>query len=248
LRHCLFLGDAHITPDDREFQKRLAAFLVSLPERFDHLFVMGDLFEFWFGFTGYSYEEEYGPVLQAFRAIASAGVRIVYFEGNHDFSMGPVFTKELGAQVFPDAHAFNVDGKRWFLTHGDLVAAEGLRYGTYRRLIRNPVTYALIRALGPKRTLKMAWKLGAMSHRVYHTPEAYDARRYTTFVKRKFAAGFDAVIMGHTHRAGVITYHVGDKKRQYVNCGDVKKAETYVIYNPESGFAVKKGLEPLTDL
>ncbi len=245
MRHCLFLGDAHIVPEDKAFQGRLARFLVSLPDRYDHLFVMGDLFEFWFGFEGYSYEEEYGPVLEAFRYIASRGIQIVYFEGNHDFCMGSIFTEELQAHVYPDAHSFEVNGKRWFVTHGDLVAAEGLRYGTYRKLIRNPFTYGLIRLLGPERILKIARRLGAMSHKVYHTPEAYDATKYTTFVKKKFACGYDAVIMGHTHRAGVITYHVGDKKRYYVNCGDVKNAETYVTYHPDRGFEVQRGLDPL---
>lgn len=245
MRHCLFIGDAHIVPEDKTFQERLSKFLVSLPGVYDHLFVMGDLFEFWFGFEGYSYENEYGPVLEAFRYIVSKGVQIIYFEGNHDFFMGSIFTRELGAQVYPDAHSFEVEGERWFMTHGDLVAAEGLRYGTYRKLIRNPLTYGLIRLLGPRWTLKMAWKFGAMSHKVYHTPESYDATKYTTFVKKKFAAGYDAVIMGHTHRAGVITYHVGDKERFYVNCGDARNAETYVTYHPGQGFEVQKGLEPL---
>ena len=243
MRHCLFLGDAHITPDDQAFQKRLSRFLLTLPGRYDHLFIMGDLFEFWFGFEGYTFEKEYGPILEAFHRIVSEGVQIVYFEGNHDFCMGPVFTRDLRAWVFPDAHAFEVDGKRWFATHGDLVTAEGFRYGTYRKLIRNPVTYGVIRLLGPKRTFRIAWKMGTMSHKVYHTPEAYDATKYTTYVKKKFSAGYDVVIMGHTHRAGVITYHVGDQERFYVNCGDVKKAETYVTYHPDRGFEVKRGLE-----
>ena len=246
MRHCLFLGDAHITLEDRPFQERLARFLVSLPGRFDHLFVMGDLFEFWFGFRGYTYQQEYGPVLDALRVVAAEGVQIIYFEGNHDFNMGAVFTEELHARVYPNAHQFKVEGDRWFVTHGDLVAAEGLRYGTYRKLIRNPVTYGLIHLLGPRLVLKVAGRLGQISHRIYHTPEAYDARRYTIYVKGKFAEGFDAVIMGHTHRAGIITYHVGDKKRYYVNCGDVKKSETYVTFRPDRGFEVQKGLDPRT--
>ena len=245
MRRCLFIGDAHITPDETDFQTRLSRFLVSLPGRYDYLFVMGDLFEFWFGFEGYTYQEEYGPVLDAFHVLSERGVQIVYLEGNHDFNMGSVFTEDLHAQVYPDAHSMVMDGKRWFVTHGDLVAAEGLRYGTYRKLIKNPVTYGLIRLLGPKKILKIAGKLGEMSHKVYHTPEAYDARKYTTYVKKRFSEGFDAVIMGHTHRAGVITYYVGDRDRYYVNCGDLKKSETYVTYHTERGFEVQLGLEPL---
>jgi len=244
LRQCLFLGDAHILPEDKAFQERFARFLLSLPGIFDHLFILGDLFEFWFGFKNYAYEQEYGPILESFRHIAAKGVQIVYFEGNHDFSMGPIFVEELQARVYPNAHTFHVDDKRWYVTHGDLVAAEGIRYGTYRRLVRNSFTYGLISMLGPKRVLKIARRLGAMSHRIYHTPEAYDARRYTTFVKKKFSKGYDAVIMGHTHRAGIITYYVGDKERVYVNCGDLKNAETFVVYRPGEGFEIRKGLEP----
>lgn len=245
MRHCLFLGDAHILPEDRDFQERLSSFLLSLDGTFDHIFILGDLFEFWFGFEDYPFQEEYGVVLDALRQVVSRGTRLVYFEGNHDFNMGPIFSEELHASVFPNWSGFEVDGSRWFVTHGDLVEAQCLRYGAYRKLIRNRLTYRLIRLLGPRMVLKVAGKMGALSHQVYHKPQAYNPERYSTYIKEQFSKGYDVVIMGHTHRADIIEQKVGERTCLYVNCGDLRKDETFVTYHPKAGFAIRTGLSPL---
>jgi len=247
LTRCVFLGDAHITPEDKEFQLRFSNFLRSLDGQADHLFIMGDLFEFWFGFKEYSFQSEYGVVLDALRYLVSRGMRLIYFEGNHDFNMGPVFSGELQATVYPDAHHFEVDGHRWFVTHGDLASAQGFRYRTYRKLIRNHLTYGLIMFLGPRILLRVADKLGALSHHVYHTPQAYKPKRYSSYIKEQFSKGYDVVIMGHTHRAEIREQKVTGRSCLYVNCGDVKKKETYVTFSPENGFEIKKGLIPCSD-
>jgi len=246
LKHCVFLGDAHITPEDRDFQLHFSNFLRSLDGRADHLFILGDLFEFWFGFKGYSFQNEYGTVLDALKYLANRGMQLIYFEGNHDFNMGPVFTADLKATVYPDWHHFNVEGRRWFVTHGDLASAQGFRYGTYRKLIRNHLTYGFIRLLGPRLVLRMAGKLGTLSHQVYHAPQAYNPQRYSSYVKKQFSKGYDVVIMGHTHRAEIREQKIADRLCLYVNCGDVKKDETYATYHPDEGFRIEKGLESIS--
>ncbi len=236
------MGDAHIRPNEKAFQERLSRFLDSLSGKFDHLFIMGDLFEFWFGFRGFSYRNEYGPILESLGNLVRKGTQIVYFEGNHDFNMGAVFSQHLHAWVYSDATWFIVGGKRWFVTHGDLASARGIRYGTYRKLIRNRATYALIHLLGPRLMLGMADRLAALSHHVYHVPEAFNARRYREYVQDQCKRGYDVVIMGHTHRAEIRREGEGCL---YVNCGDLKQEETYATYHEGEGFRLGRGLEPI---
>ncbi len=242
MRHCLFLGDAHILPEEKDFQRRFARFLCAIAGAYDHLFILGDLFEFWFGFSRYSYEREYGLVLDALRELVARGTRLVYFEGNHDFNMGSVFTKDLRAQVVPNWAHFEVEGHRWFVTHGDLASARGFRYGTYRKLIKNQLTYGLIHLIGPRLMLGMAGKLAALSHRIYHNPEAYNADRYAGYVEDHFREGYDVVIMGHTHREIIRRQTIEGRICWYVNCGDVKKRETYAVYHMGEGFRIERGL------
>lgn len=246
MRHCLFLGDAHILPEDRDFQARLSSFLLSLDGKFDHIFILGDLFEFWFGFEGYPFQREYGLVLDALRRLVSQGMQLVYFEGNHDFNMGPVFSDELQADIYPDWHRFEIDGRRWYVTHGDLVEASYLRYGLYRRLLKNGLTYGFLDLLGPRIVLKIAKKLGAMSYQVYHTPRAYAPEKYQSYVMERFAEGYDVVIMGHTHKSEIVERKVGERTCLYINCGELRNGETYITYHPESGFEIHSGLEPLS--
>jgi len=237
------LGDAHILPEEKEFQQRFARFLRASAETYDHLFILGDLFEFWFGFNRYSYQREYGIVLEALKEVVSRGTRLIYVEGNHDFNMGPVFSEQLGAYVIPDWAQFNVEGRRWFVTHGDLASARGFRYGTYRKLIKNRLAYGLIHLIGPRLMLGMAGKLAALSHRIYHNPDAYNADRYAGYIEDQFRLGYDVVIMGHTHRAIIKEQAIGGRSCLYVNGGDVKKKETYAVYHVGEGFKIEKGLE-----
>ncbi len=236
------MGDAHILPKEKDFQIRFSKFLRSRGGAYDYLFIMGDLFEFWFGFDGYRFQNEYGEVLNALSELASHGTQIIYLEGNHDFNMGPVFSRDLLARVYTDWARFDVDHRRWFVTHGDLASARGFRYGTYRKLIKNPLTYDLIRLMGPRIILKMAEKMAFLSHQVYHAPKAYDAERYMGYVRDQFLKGYDVVIMGHTHRATIKEYQIGRRSCLYVNCGDIKKKETYVTYHTGEGFRIERGI------
>src|SRR3972149_5949547 len=115
----IFIADAHIRGLDDPKQNRLCSFLDSLKD-IDRLFILGDLFDFW---TRYSkvLEYHYSPLLARFRRLMENGTHIVYVEGNHDFSVEPFFKEILGGEVYPGFADINLNGKRLFLAHGDIL-------------------------------------------------------------------------------------------------------------------------------
>ena len=106
----IFISDAHFTGKEPEEVESFLGFLDAEEERIDHLVILGDLFEFFFGFKdpsagnksfGFS---DYLPVLEKLRRLDRQGVRITYFEGNHDFSLQSFFSEQwkMKVEVHPE--------------------------------------------------------------------------------------------------------------------------------------------------
>jgi UDP-2,3-diacylglucosamine hydrolase len=112
-----FVSDAHIGGGNPDAEQRLFRFLESIRGKAESLYILGDLFEFWF---------EYSRAIpkSGFRALAElselsrTGTRIGYLKGNHDFWFKDFWRRELGAEA-ADELDITFDGKRVFLAHGD---------------------------------------------------------------------------------------------------------------------------------
>ena len=106
----VFIADAHLRQPADDNYRRLLRFLDGLRGTADTLFVLGDLFEFWIGYRSPPFTH-YFPVLEQLRLLKESGTAIVYFEGNHDFHMGPFFTETLGATVHKGPAIVDIGGR-----------------------------------------------------------------------------------------------------------------------------------------
>ena len=100
-----FLGDFHFgSPNHIESKKRelkILCFLNSIESNLKELFLLGDIFDFWFeykevvpkGFTRF---------LGKITELSDKGVNIHLILGNHDMWVLDYFQKELGINVYPD--------------------------------------------------------------------------------------------------------------------------------------------------
>ena len=84
-----------------------------------------------------------------FARLREAGTEIVFVEGNHDFHLGPFFRETLGCRVLPDGGAVEIDGRRVYLAHGDLVDSTDRGYRLLRRLSAQPLVRNLVQGLAP---------------------------------------------------------------------------------------------------
>ena len=117
-----FASDFHLgVPDyssSRVREDRVVRWLDFIKEDAAEIYLVGDIFDFWF---------EYATVvpkgfirLQGKLAeLADAGIKIIFFKGNHDMWMFDYFKKELGADVISDSLVIERGGKRIYMHHGD---------------------------------------------------------------------------------------------------------------------------------
>lgn len=237
----IFLADAHLKGLDDPNQNSLCTFLGGLGP-VDKLVILGDLFEFWTGFNDVVYYH-YLPVLTGLLALRKNGTEIIYIEGNHDFFMGPFFTDVLGAEVHANPFEFELEGKRFYLGHGDTVD-RNLRYGFWRALSRSFIFRALYKTLPPS----VIWKVaGFLSHksRVYHERAMSIEGHHREFAKTKIGDGFDGVMLAHTHIPRLVEEEGagggggGGRKGMYLNPGSWMDESTYIVYE-EGQFRLEK--------
>lgn len=215
-----FVSDAHIGGSSPEAEERLFRFLESLRGKAESLYILGDLFEFWF---------EYGRAIPkpGFRALAElaelrrTGTRIGYLKGNHDFWFKDFWLRELGA-VAADELDVTLDGKRVFLAHGDTLD-RAIVPRVFRILMRSRLDGWLYSLLHPDIGIGLALAVARFSRVKGVKPSLLeDMARYAG---GKLASGFDIVIMGHSHLPEFKQLGNG----VYLNVGDWMTHFTYGV-------------------
>lgn len=168
----------------------------------DTLYIMGDLFDFWLGFPSRPFTQ-YEPVLDALERLVLNGCRLVYFEGNHDFHLGPLFSEHLQAEIHTEPAITVIQGKRLYLCHGDQINVKDRQYRLLRFLLRSPAVAAGVGYVPPSWAQLIRMLLQKRSRSGYRVSAArWDYRRIIqNFACHIQQQGCDGLITGHFHLA-----------------------------------------------
>lgn len=197
----IFLADAHLcAPEDANYQLMLQ-FISSLEGTVDTLCILGDLFDFRIGLASLTFAE-HEPILDALRRLRDSGTRLVYLEGNHDFLLGADFTQRLGAELHVGPVVLELQGKRIYLCHGDLINRRDWSYQLLYRLLRHPATLYTGQLLPPSLVMALRDRLQRSSKKQYTVHQHrwnYQAiiRSFADVVRQQ---GCDALVLGHFHQ------------------------------------------------
>lgn len=226
-----FIADAHIaairSEVSRNRSKELIRFLDSISENCTHLFIVGDLFDFWFEYKTVVPATPF-PVLFKLKQMADTGIELCMLAGNHDFALGNFFSDEIGIQVYMHPLERELGGKRFYIAHGDGLNPKDIGYRLIKRIIRHPLSHTLFRFLHPDFGIQLAHTLSFLSRN--HRPVKDRDQIYIDFAKKKFEENFDCVVLGHTHRPQYFT----ENNKTYINTGDWIESFTYGHFDGQS--------------
>jgi len=221
-----FISDAHLGsgPDWPRRRDTLVELISSLAPRASHLYVLGDLFDFWFEYR-HAVPKGHFQVLRALADLVASGVPIDYFGGNHDFWCGSYLEQEVGLIVHQQPAVVTHQGRRLFLAHGDGIASGDRAYKLLKAVLRHPWAIALYRMVHPDLGIPLAYRVSKTS-RVHSLPIEVLLDRYGRhLVAPRFAAGDDAVVIGHVHSP----IHLRDPQgRDFLILGDWLENFTYI--------------------
>ena len=226
-RSVFFLSDAHLGAEGEDKEKskedKLVSFLDKVKEEGEFLYLVGDMFEFWFEYKSVIPKKHF-RVLGKLRQLVDGGMKIKYLVGNHDFWLGDFLPREIGIPIFKEPLEVIHQEKRIFITHGDGLAKKDLGYRILKKILRNRVNIFLYRQIPPDVSYPLAKFVARRSRKSVEKRDSSHLQEYESFAAEKISQGFDAVVLGHTHVP--VLRDSGDGV--YLNLGDWFKHFTYV--------------------
>jgi UDP-2,3-diacylglucosamine hydrolase len=222
-----FISDAHLginTRDAETKEARLIAFFEEITHRAEHLFIMGDLFDFWIEYS-YAIRPDYFHILYEFRRLIKQGVTIHYIAGNHDFALGEFLSEKIGMVVHPSGWLrLNLQGKSLYLSHGDGLMPSDHGYRVLKKILRNPLCQWSYKKIHPDWGVPLAeWFSSTSREQAGDRPLESELTAYRKIAKGMLMQGYDIVVFGHTHYPELRSWN----GRIYCNTGDWIRHFTY---------------------
>lgn len=199
----LFVSDVHL---DEPHKKRYGAFLRFLKETcaapdVEKVFLVGDIFDLWLG-DRKIYVDKHKEVLEALKNLALTK-EVHFFEGNHDFQLGKVWT-DMGVHVHPASYEFHHKGKKFLISHGDLLNPQDKGYRLMRAFFRSGLARFLIKLL-PQGVLNKIGQALTSTHmkessELSEFEKAAFRLKWSKWTKELYLKSkFDVFICGHYH-------------------------------------------------
>jgi len=213
-----FISDVHLGLQSKEIEEKkeklLVKFLRETAVNCDELFIVGDLFDYWFEYK-YVYQKGFFRTLTALKELTEKGITVHYFIGNHDFMHLNFFEDEIGTKLYEEEVKTVLNGKNFFIAHGDGLVKNDLGYKILKSVLRNKKIQWIYSWLHPDIGVGLA-KLTSKSSRDYTSNKDYgkvDGLFETA--KKLIDDRIDYVILGHEHKRKNINY----KNAKYINLG-----------------------------
>jgi UDP-2,3-diacylglucosamine hydrolase len=232
----LFISDQHLGLQTKEIEdkkeKLLVKFLEFAEDNCDELFLVGDLFDYWFEYKRV-YQKGFFRTLTALKDVAEKGIKIHYFIGNHDFLHRDFFTKEFGAIMYEGSLDVLLNGKRFYIAHGDGLVKNDIGYKILKVILRNKFIQKMYSLLHPDIGIAIASKTSKTSREYTKKKDYGEIDGMLDVAKIKIDEGFEYVIFGHSHEKAFTKYNNG----VYINLGSWIDNPCYGKFN-SNGFEI----------
>jgi len=234
-KNIYFASDFHLgSPNYQESrirEERIVSWLNFIEPSCSELFLMGDIFDFWF---------EYAKVIPKgfirlqgkLAAMADAGIKIYFFKGNHDMWVRDYFTQEIGMEIISDEKIIQRSGKKFYLHHGDGLGPGDAKYKFLRKIFRSRLCQWLFARLHPNFGIGIAnlWSQSSKKAQAGSLISlAEDKEWLAIYAKEKLKKEhFDYFIFGHRHLP--LDINLGNGSR-YVNIGEWLNYNSYGVFD-----------------
>ena len=231
-----FLSDFHLGApnhaDSLAREKKIVSFLTSIQNDAAAIFIVGDMFDFWFEYK-YVTPKGYVRLLGKLAEITDSGIPIHFFVGNHDMWMRGYFEQELNIPVYFEPKEFNFNNNRFYIGHGDGLGPEDHGYKLIKSIFRNKICQWLFALLHPTVGIGLANFFSRKSRKKTGADDELflgaDKEWLIIYSKEVLAKElYHFFVFGHRHLP--LDLKLTDESR-YVNLGDWIKYFSYAVFD-----------------
>jgi UDP-2,3-diacylglucosamine hydrolase len=228
-----FASDFHLgSPNHQQSrmrEDRIIRWLNFIEPTCSELFLMGDVFDFWFEYK-MVIPKGYARLQGKLATMSDAGIKIYFFKGNHDMWVYDYFTTELGMQIISDDFEMERNGKQFYLHHGDGLGPGDHKYKFLRKIFRNPVCQWLFSLVPPRIGIGIAnaWSDNSRTKKAHAFTVPEDEWLFIHATEQLQKKHYDYFIFGHRHLP--LDLKVGSNSR-YVNTGEWMNYSSYAVFD-----------------
>ena len=233
-----FASDQHLGAPTAETsfprEKKFVAWLDEVKEDAEAIFLLGDLFDFWFEYKTVV-PKGFVRVLGKLAEIKDSGIPIYFFIGNHDLWMNDYFEKELNIPVYHQPQVFLINNKKFFIGHGDGLGPGDKGYKRMKKVFTFPFFKWLFKWLHPDLGVKLGQYMSVKNKMISGDEDAKflgeENEWLVQYCKRKLEQHhYDYFVFGHRHLPLDIQLQENSK---YINLGDWISYFTYGEFSKE---------------
>lgn len=230
-----FASDFHLgVPDyisSRAREDKIVRWLDLIKVDAAELFLMGDIFDFWFEYTTVvpkGYIRLFGKLAE----LSDAGVKLYLFKGNHDMWMFDYFKKELNATMVNDELEIERNGKKFYLHHGDGLGPGDGKYKLLKKFFRSGLCQWLFERVHPNFGVGIANRWSQHSRIVQGhnlVRQNIEQEWLVAFSREQLKVQYyDYLIFGHRHLPLDIDLNGHSR---YVNLGEWVNYFSYAVFD-----------------
>lgn len=220
-----FASDFHLGAPDYDSslirEKKIVSWLDSIEDTAQEIFLVGDLFDFWFEYKR-AIPKGFVRLQGKIAHLTDKGIPVHVFTGNHDMWIFDYIPKELGVSLYREPIEREFFGKKYLIGHGDGLGPGDKGYKFIKKVFANKFCQWCFARLHPNFGIWLADK----SSRTSRAKTGNDDEKYlgdenewlvqyckdTLKVKH-----YNYFIFGHRHLP--LEIEVGDESK-YINLGE----------------------------
>ena len=231
-----FASDNHLGAPNKDAsaprEKKFVAWLDDIKQDAAAIFLLGDLFDFWFEYITVV-PKGFTRTLGKLAEISDSGIPVYFFVGNHDLWMDDYFKTELNIPVFHQPEDFVLNNKTFFIGHGDGLGPADKGYKRMKKVFTNPFFKWLFRWVHPDIGMRIAQYLSVKNKLISGDDDAKflgeENEWLAQYSQKKLEEKHrDFFIFGHRHLPLEIELNPSSK---YINLGDWIGYYTYGVFD-----------------
>ncbi len=230
-----FLSDAHLglPPHEKslEREKLLTRWLDEIRKDAHSVYLLGDIFDYWFEYRKVV-PRGFTRLLGKIAEITDSGIPVYFFTGNHDVWVFDYLPSETGIQVFRKPLLIELNGKKFFIAHGDGLGPGEKGYKLLKLIFTCSFLQWLFARIHPNAaiTFAHAWSKHSRLSKNASLPFMGEDKEFQVLFSKEMLKKehFHYFVYGHRHLPLDIT--IGENSR-LICLGDWVYNFTYAVFD-----------------
>jgi UDP-2,3-diacylglucosamine hydrolase len=196
------------------------------------IYLVGDVFDYWYEYRS-TVPKGYIRFLGKLAELRDMGIEVYFFTGNHDMWMFEYLEKSLGIATYRDPVVHTIDGRQFFVGHGDGLGPGDHTYKIIKAIFRSRIAQRLFSIIHPTIAISIMKRVSYKERKYPGLQEVYQGATKEWLAifadETSQAQEIDFFVFGHRHLP--IRYRCKNGRSLYFNLGEWMYASSYAVWD-----------------